>query len=194
MRLQTVGSMTSGFVAVMLVVVACAAPGTALNSIPGRSLAPQSAPAQSPSGATRDGFGFSYGVGFEARPAPPRSGPASPASSKSTDASCSSTAPAPGRQQSSIEGGEAQTSDEMAWVKATLAREHMVCSYDRAEPRLEWARATPRTAESIVSDLHGLLHAAAVPALPRHRSLSRRDAGPALRTRARRRGRRHDDH
>jgi pimeloyl-ACP methyl ester carboxylesterase len=63
-----------------------------------------------------------------------------------------------------IEAGEEQTSDEMADVKATLAREHMVCSYDRANNGQSGSAPKPRTAQSTTSDLDQLLDAAAVPA------------------------------
>lgn len=62
-----------------------------------------------------------------------------------------------------IDAGESQTADEMADIKPALAERGRVCSYDRPNHGRSGAAPTPRTGNEVVTDLHGLLAAAAVP-------------------------------
>ena len=61
-----------------------------------------------------------------------------------------------------LEAGEAVPSDAMDAVRAAYDSELRVCSYDRANQGQSGSAPTPRTADDLIQDLHGLLAAAKV--------------------------------
>jgi pimeloyl-ACP methyl ester carboxylesterase len=62
-----------------------------------------------------------------------------------------------------LEAGEAVPSDAMDAVRAAYDSDLRVCSYDRANQGNSGSAPTPRTADNLIKDLHGLLAAAKVP-------------------------------
>jgi pimeloyl-ACP methyl ester carboxylesterase len=62
-----------------------------------------------------------------------------------------------------LEAGEAVPSDAMDAVRAAYDLDLRVCSYDRANQGQSGSAPTPRTADDLIKDLHGLLAAAKVP-------------------------------
>jgi pimeloyl-ACP methyl ester carboxylesterase len=62
-----------------------------------------------------------------------------------------------------LEAGEAVPSDAMDAVRAAYDSDLRVCSYDRANQGQSGSAPTPRTADDLIQDLHGLLAAAKVP-------------------------------
>jgi pimeloyl-ACP methyl ester carboxylesterase len=62
-----------------------------------------------------------------------------------------------------LEAGEAVPSGAMNAVRAAYDSDLRVCSYDRANQGQSGSAPTPRTADHLIQDLHGLLAAAKVP-------------------------------
>ena len=62
-----------------------------------------------------------------------------------------------------LEGGEGATSSALEPIRAAYDADHRVCAYDRANVGMSGTAPTPRAADSLVEDLHGLLEAAEVP-------------------------------
>ncbi len=62
-----------------------------------------------------------------------------------------------------LEAGEAVPSEAMDAVRAAYDSDLRVCSYDRANQDQSGTAPTPRTADDLTQDLHGLLAAAEVP-------------------------------
>jgi pimeloyl-ACP methyl ester carboxylesterase len=62
-----------------------------------------------------------------------------------------------------LEAGEASPSDAMDAVRVAYDSDLRVCSYDRANQGNSGSAPTPRTANHLIKDLHGLLAAAKVP-------------------------------
>jgi pimeloyl-ACP methyl ester carboxylesterase len=62
-----------------------------------------------------------------------------------------------------LEVGEGRTRVDLGTIQDAYDTQLRVCSYDRANKGQSGQAPTPRTGEGLVSDLHGLLEAAAVP-------------------------------
>lgn len=62
-----------------------------------------------------------------------------------------------------LEAGEAVPSSAMDGVRAAYDSDLRVCSYNRANQGNSGSAPTPRTADDLIQDLHGLLAAAKVP-------------------------------
>jgi pimeloyl-ACP methyl ester carboxylesterase len=62
-----------------------------------------------------------------------------------------------------LEGGEGAASDSMESIRLAYDDTNRVCAYDRANLGQSGAAPTPRTATSLIGDLHSLLEKAQVP-------------------------------